>query len=103
MSTANDTVPMGGLAVRERVALPPGDRTRDLTRIVRHALAAAVAYGPLDRAIRSAAGPVSEGSEDVDGQARRLAHRINALLTCQAADAARCGGVADPYRETVPN
>jgi hypothetical protein len=98
MSSAHDTLPLGGPGVRDPAALPPGDPTRDLTRIVRHALTAGAAVSLLDRAIRSAAGSDSEANEDVDGKARRLALRINALI---ARRATRSGGLADPRRETV--
>ena len=55
MFSANDTLPADGPVVRGPEPLAARDRTAELARIVRHALNAAVATGPLDRAIRSAA------------------------------------------------
>ena len=98
MLSANDTVLLHAPVARERVAHPSRDRTADLARIVRHALMASAATGPLDRAIRSAAqaddSPADE-SGDVDGRAFRLARRIDAAL------ARRPGALADPHRETL--
>ena len=93
MSTAQDTLPLDGSVVKRSVAPPATDKMRDLTRIVRHALKAAVATGPLDRAIRSAAwqdGPLSD-ADDLEDRARQLAHQLNELLAQRA----------DPHRETV--
>jgi hypothetical protein len=90
----NDTVPLSGTGERAPVALSPRDRTSDLRRIVRHALMAGAATGPLDRAIRSAAGPLPAGSQDVDAHALRLARRIDSLLA-QPVD------MGDPHRETI--
>ena len=87
MSSANDTLPLDGSVVKRSVAPPATDRTRDLTRIVRHALKAAVATGPLDRAIRSVArhgGTLSVADDDLDDRACQLAHQLNDLLVQRA-------------------
>ena len=77
---------------RPAAAEPPSpeipDRTAQLARMLRHSLKARTATTPLDRAIRSAAGP--------DGESRvaALAERMNDLLARRAAS-------AHPHLETV--
>jgi hypothetical protein len=95
---ANDTLVLDGPVVRATAAPATPDRTKDLMRIVRHALTAGRATSPLDRAIRSAAGVSGSArldAEDAADRARVLAPRINALFMRRAAPA------ADPHRETV--
>jgi hypothetical protein len=96
---ANDTLLLDAPVVRGPANPPAADRTRDLMRIVRHALKAGRAASPLDRAIRSAAGVTGStrlDAEDAEDRARVLAPRINALLERRGA-----GLAADPRRETV--
>ena len=103
MYSANDTLLLDGPVVRGPAARKTGSRTADLTRIVRHALKAAAASGPLDRAIRRAAqtaGPLSEAGADVDDRARLLALQIDALLTRRTA-APQAGQTAELRGETV--
>ena len=94
MPSLQDTLRLDGAVVREPGASIARDKMPDLTRIVRHALMAAVASGPLDRAIRSAArsaGPLPNAGVDFDDRVRLVARRLNDLLVDQA----------DPHRETV--
>jgi hypothetical protein len=96
---ANDTLVLDAPVVRGHAAPPAPDRTKDLMRIIRHALTAGRATSPLDRAIRSAAGVSGSArldAEDADDRARLLAPRINALFVLRAG-----GPTADPHRETV--
>jgi hypothetical protein len=105
IASANDTLVLDAPVVRGTKVTPTPDRTKDLMRIVRHALKASAALSPLDRAIRSAAGgaqcqsttgSVALASEDADSRARQLARRMNALLARRATRPS-----ADPHCETV--
>jgi hypothetical protein len=96
---ANDTLVLDAPVVRGHAAPQAPDRTKDLMRIVRHALKSGRAASPLDRAIRSAAGVTGSArldSEDADDRARLLARRINDQFVRRAAAPA-----ADPHQETV--
>jgi hypothetical protein len=98
MYSSNDTLLLDAPVVRG--TLPARDRTRDLARIMRHALKAGAAAGPLDRAIRSAArtvAPYSDADDDVDGRALVLARRMNAVMARQT----MADSPGDPHRETV--
>jgi hypothetical protein len=98
MYSANDTLLLDAPVVRG--PLPTRDRTRDLARIMRHALMAGDASGPLDRAIRSAArtlAPLSDADDDVEGRALVLARRMNAVMARQT----MADSPGDPHRETV--
>ena len=97
MIATNDTLLLDAPVVRRPVTSVP-DRTRDLMRIVRHALKAGRSPSPMDRVLRSAAG--ATGSErlvgsDADDRARALAGRINDLFVRRACPPAK------PHLETV--
>ena len=98
IAIANDTLVLDAPVVRGP-AVTPADRTKDLMRIVRHALRAGAATTPLDRAIRSAAGLAGSArlaGEDADDRARDLARRINTAFVRRG-----CPPQVDPRRETV--
>jgi hypothetical protein len=96
---ANDTLLLNAPVVRGPAPRATPDRTKDLMRIVRHALRAGRATSALDRALRSAAGVTGHdrvAGEDADDRAHDLARRINAVFERRA-----CPPPADLRRETV--
>src|SRR6187399_311382 len=96
IAMANDTLLLDAPVVRR--ATPAQDRTRDLMRIVRHALKAGRPASPMDRVLRSAAGVTGSDrvvGADADDRARALAGRINDLFERRACPPAK------PHLETV--
>ena len=87
MLTTYDTLPNGRPARAVPAAPETDDRTAQLARMIRHSLKAGAASTPLDRAIRSAAGP------DGEGRVAALAERLNDLLGRRLA--------VQPHLETV--
>ena len=77
----------------------PRDRTREIERIIRHALRTDSPDSPVDRAIRSAArsaGLLSEAGPNAGGAVAILARQLNERLSHRLAVAP-----ADPRCETV--